>query len=118
MSVGTNIQTINYNHINIQPKVRTNFKAQTVSVQNYPPDTVEIAGKKKKLSIGAKIAIGVGTTLAVLVGGAYAISKHQTYKLQKLYKEKLVPKIFDKELTFTEAKTKEDAINACMKSLN
>ncbi len=110
MSVGTNIQTINYNNINIQPKVRTNFKAQTVSVQNYPPDTVEIAGKKKKLSLGAKIAIGVGTTLAVLVGGAFAISKHQTNKLQRLYKEKLVPKIFDKELTFTEAKTKEDAL--------
>ena len=110
MSVGTNIQAVNYNNINIQPKVRTNFKAQTVPVQNYPPDTVEIAGKKKKLSLGAKLAIGFGTTLAVIVGGAYAISKHQTYKLQKLYKEKLVPKIFDKELIYTEATTKEDAL--------
>ena len=86
------------------------FQGAANAIKTLPNDTVEINGKKKKLSIGAKIAIGVGTTLAVLVGGAYAISKHQTYKLQKLYKEKLVPKIFDKELTFTEAKTKEDAL--------
>ena len=86
------------------------FQGAANAIKTLPNDTVEIDGKKKKLSIGAKIAIGVGTTLAVLVGGAYAISKHQTHKLQRLYKEKLVPKIFDKELTFTEAKTKEDAL--------
>ena len=109
MSVSINSQTTNIN--NIQPKAQTAFRAQTAPVKDYPPDTVAIySKKKKKVGLGTKIAIGIGATLAVLIGGIYAISKHQTNKLQRLYKEKLVPKIFDKELTFIEAKTKDDAL--------
>ena len=92
--------------------------ANTVSSSNVlekspSADTVEISSKKEKkkgLSTGAKVAIGVGSVLTLIVGGAFAISKHQTNKLQKLYKEKLVPKIFDKELTYNKDLSKEDAI--------
>ena len=66
MSVGTNIQTVNFNN-NIQPKMQTNFKAQSSSVKDYPPDTVEISGKKKAgMSTGAKFGIGIG--LASIIG--------------------------------------------------
>ena len=47
MSASTSIQTINANN-KIQPKVNTTFMAQSAPIKDYPPDTVEINGKKKK----------------------------------------------------------------------
>lgn len=44
MSAGTNIQTVNINS-KIQPEVQKNLRAKAPSVQDYPPDTVEISGK-------------------------------------------------------------------------
>ena len=35
MSVGTNIQTVNFNN-NVQPKMQTNFRAQSSPVKDYP----------------------------------------------------------------------------------
>lgn len=70
MSVGTSIQTINANNA-IQPKVNTSFKVQSVSVKDYPPDIVEINGKKKTgMSTGAKVGIGLGIigTIALAIG--------------------------------------------------
>lgn len=70
MSVSTNIQTINANNT-FQPKVNTTFKAQSVPVKDYPPDTVEINGKKKTgMSKGAKVGFGIGVigTLALAIG--------------------------------------------------
>ena len=45
MSIGVNSQITNIN--NIQPKAQVSFRAQTTPVKDYPPDTVEISGKKK-----------------------------------------------------------------------
>ena len=60
MSVGTNIQSVNLNN-NVQPKMRTNFRAQNAPFKDYPPDTVEINGKTKTgMSDGAKVGIGLG----------------------------------------------------------
>ena len=82
------------------------------TAQTVPTDTVEISTKpqKKKRGIGKKILIGVGATVGALVLSALLIAKHKTVKLEKLYKEKLVPQIFEKELTFTEATTKDEAL--------
>ena len=72
MSIGVNSQITNIN--NIQPKTQVAFGAQTAPVKDYPPDTVEISGKKKGLSTGAKWGIGLGLT--ALVGlGACLISR-------------------------------------------
>ena len=70
MSVGTSIQTINANNA-IQPKVNNSFKAQSVSVKDYPTDIVEINGKKKTgMSTGTKVGIGLGIigTIALAIG--------------------------------------------------
>ena len=77
-----------------------------------PQDSVEISTnpKKKKRSIGKKIAIGLATTAGAVVVFALAFAKHQSVKLNKLYDEKLIKKIFDKELAFKEATTKEEAV--------
>lgn len=75
MSVDTNIQTVNFNN-NVQPKMQTNFRAQSSPVKDYPPDTVEINGKKKtgisngaKWGIGAVAILGLGTLAYVLSKG-------------------------------------------------
>ena len=88
------------------------FQGAAAAIETLPEDKVEVAdkAKKKKRSLGARIAIGLGITLAAVATAYIAICKHQTNKLQRLYKEKLVPKIFDKEITFTEATTKEEAL--------
>lgn len=78
MGMGTNIQAINYNN-NIQPKFQMNFRAQTIPVQDYPPDTVEINGKVKAgMSNGTKAAIGAGvvTALAVCADFLFCKGKH------------------------------------------
>ena len=72
MSISLNSQTTNIN--NIQPKPQTAFRAQTTPVKDYPPDTVEIQGKKKGLSTGAKWGIGLGLTALTGIG-AYLISR-------------------------------------------
>ena len=74
MSVGTNIQTINFNKP-VQQNAQMTFKSQTAPFKDYPPDTVEINGKKKTgMSNDAKWGIG---TVAVLGLGtlAYFLSK-------------------------------------------
>ena len=108
MSIGLNNQTTNIN--NIQPKVQVAFKAQTTPVKNYPSDTVEIQGKKKKLSIGAKISIGVGVLLAGTIATIAILSKRMPKHIEKLYKEKLIPKTFDKKLVYKDATTIEEGI--------
>lgn len=96
MSVGTNIQTVNFN--NIQPKMQTNFKAQSSPVKDYPTDTVEINGKKKNgMSNGAKVGIGLGIlgTAALAIGliakgrGSQAkeVVKHIDFKPAKTIEE-------------------------------
>lgn len=87
------------------------FQGAANAIKTLPNDTVEINGKKKSgMSTGAKVGLGILGTVAGLCIAGVAISRHQTSKLEKLYKEKLVPKIFDKEIQFTDAKTKDEAI--------
>ena len=87
------------------------FQGAANAIKTLPNDTVEINGKKKTgMSTGAKVGLGILGTVAGLCIAGVAISRHQTSKLEKLYKEKLVPKIFDKEIQFTDAKTKDEAI--------
>jgi len=87
-----------------------NFRGKS---NNLTQDTVELsssAPKKKKLGAGAKIAIGIVSGVAVLLGTMVAVSKLQTNRLTKLYKEKLVPKVFDKKLVFKEASSRDEAV--------
>ena len=87
------------------------FQGAANAIKTLPNDTVEINGKKKTgMSSGAKVGLGILGTVATLCIAVVAISKHQRIKLEKLYKEKLVSKIFDKEIQFTDAKTKDEAI--------
>lgn len=98
MSVGTNIQTVNLNN-NVQPKMQTNFRAQSSPVKDYPPDTVEINGKKKNgLSNGAKAGIGLGIlgTAALAIG---LIMKSRGSQAKEVIKH----------IDFKEAKTIEEA---------
>lgn len=108
MSIGVNSQITNIN--NIQPKAQVSFRAQTTPVKDYPPDTVEISGKKKGLSTGAKWGIALGILATGTIATLAILSKRMPKHLEKLYKEKLVPKTFDKELVYKEAVTKEEAI--------
>ncbi len=65
MSVGTSIQTINFNKP-VQQKAQMTFRSQAVPFKDYPPDTVEINGKKKTgMSNGAKWGIGTGVVLGL-----------------------------------------------------
>ena len=106
--------SIKINNIEKFQEITSDQKNKAIAFKSepIPQDTVELSNKekKKKLSIAAKIGIGIGATIFCVVGTMYAISKHQMYKLNKLYKEKLIPKIFDKKINFTEAKTKEEAL--------
>ena len=97
MSVGTNIQTVNFNN-NVQPKMQTNFRAQSSPVKDYPPDTVEINGKNKTgMSNGAKVGIGLGilgaAALAIgliakgRVSQAKEVVKHIDFKEAKTFEE-------------------------------
>lgn len=81
------------------------------SAQN-PQDTVEISTKpkKKKRSLGAKIAIALGSTVGALVIFALAFAKHQSIKLNKLYQEKLVLSNLPEKIDFKPAKTVEEGI--------
>ncbi len=72
MSIGVNSQITNIN--NIQPKSQVAFRAQTTPIKDYPPDTVEIQGKKKGLSTGAKWGIGLGLTALTGIG-LYLLTK-------------------------------------------
>ena len=97
MSVGTNIQTINLD--NVQPKMQTNFRSQSSPVKDYPPDTVEINGKKKTgMSNGAKVGIGLGILgAAVLAIGL--IAKGRGFQAKEVVKH----------IDFKPAKTIEEA---------
>lgn len=89
----------------------TSFRGNVT--QPIPQDTVELSTQpkqKKKRSVGKKILIGLGITASAVVVAALAYAKHQAVKLDKLYNEKLVKKLVDKEIVFTEAATKEEAI--------
>lgn len=108
MPVGTNIQTINFN--NVQPKIQTNFRSQSSPVKDYPPDTVEINGKKKtgmsngaKLGIGAVAVLGLGTLAYVLTRG-----KAGSKQVQQLAEH----------IDFQEAKTMEEAIKFAKDKFN
>lgn len=81
------------------------------SAQNIQ-DTVEISTKpkKKKRSLGAKIAIALGSTVGALVIFALAYAKHQSIKLNKLYQEKLVLSNLPEKIDFKPAKTVEEGI--------
>ena len=94
MSVGTNFQTVN--NITVQPIVQTSFRAQSSPVKDYPPDTVEINGKKKGLSIGKKVGIGVLGITAIVIG---FIAK----------KTKQITKVAE-HINFQEAKSIEEAM--------
>ena len=98
MSVGTNIQTINFNKP-VQQNVQMTFRSQTVPVKDYPPDTVEINGKKKGLSKGAKVGIGLGLlgTVALAIG---LIAKGKGSQAKQLAEH----------IDFKEAQTLKDAI--------
>lgn len=98
MSVGTNIQTVNFNN-NVQPKMQTNFRAQSLPVKDYPPDTVEINGKKKTgMSNGAKVGIGLG------ILGAAALAIGLIAKGRGSQAKEVV-----KHIDFKKAKTIEEA---------
>lgn len=97
MSVGTNIQTINFNKP-VQQNAQMTFRSQTTQVKDYPPDTVEINSKKKTgMSTGAKVGIGLGIlgTVALAIGlmvkgrGSQAkeVVKHIEFKEAKTFEE-------------------------------
>lgn len=96
MSVGTNIQTINFNKP-IQQNAQMTFKSQTVPVKDYSPDTVEINGKKKtRMSNGAKIGIGALGIATIVIG----IVARKTKQLKQVAEH----------IDFKEAKSIEEAI--------
>ena len=90
MSVGTNIQSVNFNN-NVQPKMQTNFRAQAPPVKDYPSDTVEINGKKKTgISNGAKLGIGLGILTIGTFIAAIALNKINKVtptKLQQVFND-------------------------------
>lgn len=106
MSVGTNIQTINFN-MPVQQDVQTTFRAQTVPVKDYPSDTVEINGKKKTgMSNGKKIGIGLG------IFGATALAIGLIVKGRGSQAKEVI-----KHIDFKEAKTLEEAKKYAKKEL-
>ena len=98
MSIGVNSQITNIN--NIQPKAQVAFRAQTAPVKDYPSDTVEIQGKKKGLSKGAKWGIGLGLTALVGLGACLISRGRVGTKSAKQIAE---------HIDFKEAKTLEEA---------
>ena len=99
MSVGANIQTINLN--NVQSKMQTNFRSQSSPVKDYPPDTVEINGKKETgMSSGTKWGISLGlVTLGTILAIALTRGKGASKEIKQLAEH----------LEFKEAKTMEEA---------
>ena len=85
MSVGTNIQTINFNKP-VQQNTQTTFRSQTVPVKDYPPDAVEINGKKKSgMSNSVKWGIGIGlATLGTILAIALTKGKGATKEIKQL----------------------------------
>ena len=106
MSVGTNIQTLNFN--NIQQKNSVNFRAATIP--NMPNDTVEIQGKKQSMSKGTKIGIGIVGTLLVAIGATVAGIRYYPKMLEKFYKKNLVKVNLPEKIDFKKANTLEEAI--------
>ena len=92
MSVGTNIQTINFNK-HIQQNKPITFRSQTVPVENYQQDTVEFEKKKQYLSVGVKAAIGIGVATFLAVGADFIFGKGKHVKnlLGKLKGNKVKP---------------------------
>ena len=117
--MGADIQTINFND-NIQPKVQTNFRAQTTSVQNYPYDTVEINGKTKAgMSAEAKVGIGLGIITAIGIAIA-CMYKHRRLPvgndLEKFYSKNAKLSQLAEHIDFKEAKTVEEGIEFIRKN--
>lgn len=94
MSVGTNIQTINFNK-HIQQNKPITFRSQTVPVENYQQDTVEFEKKKQYLSVGIKAAIGIGVATFLAVGADFIFGKGKHVKnlLGKLKGNKVKPEV-------------------------
>ena len=104
-----NIPDISYLALNYN-SAPVNFRGNQINT--LKADTVELSTKpkKKKRSIGAKIAIGLGSTVGALAIFAFAFSKHQSIKLNKLYDEKLVLSNLPEKIEFKPAKTLEEGI--------
>ena len=100
MSVGTNIQTINFNKP-AQQNAQMTFKSQAAAVKDYPPDTVEINGKKKtRMSNGVKWGIGLGlATIGTILAIALTRGKGAAKEIKQLAEH----------IEFKEAKTMEEA---------
>jgi len=90
MSVSTNIQTINFNKP-VQQNAQKTFRSQTVPARDYPPDAVEINGKKKSgMSNGAKLGIGLGILTVGTFIAAIALNKINKVtptKLQQVFND-------------------------------
>ncbi len=83
-------------------------------------DTVEISSKKEKkkgLSTGAKWGIGLGILATGAIAAFAIITKQMPKHLEKLYKEKLVPKTFGEKLVYDNNMSKEDAIKYAKETL-
>ena len=113
MSVGTNIQTINYSN-NMQPKVQTNFKAHTAPVQDYPPNTVEINSKKKTgMSTCTKLGISFGSLVLLGLGARFGYKKF----LNNIYSKKLKISDLPEKIVFNKATSKEEALKYARETL-
>ena len=92
----------------------TTSHTASTSFKAAQPDVVQISAenqiKKEKGNKGLKILAGVGAGLTLMVGTAIAIAYHQSNKIAKLYKDKLVLSNLAEHIEFKEAKTVEEGI--------
>ena len=105
------------NNINIKTDsinaVETSSNTQTIpKTEPYPNDSVELSTKKEntKKSTLKKIGIGLAAAATALVTTVLLFAKHQSNKISKLYKEKLVLSNLAEKIDFKEAKTLEEGI--------
>lgn len=96
MTIITNSPLTNYNNAAIQKNV-VSFKAATIpDIQN---DTIEIQGKKRGLSKGAKIGIGLGAVGSIAIAIALLAKGKSSQAKEAL-----------QHLDFKEAKNIEEAV--------
>ena len=90
----------------------TNFRGATASSLERTPDSdlVEFDKKTRKKSKLAKWLIGIGGTLGVLSAAGLCLMKHDSSKIAKLCKEKIVLSKLPEHIEFKEAKTVEEGL--------
>jgi hypothetical protein len=105
----------NYTKFRGNNSTATNPSAPSKLERNPQSDVVELQNKqqqiqKNKLSPFQKTGLLVAGSLGTIILGGIAIAKHQTNKLEKLYKENIVFKNLAEHIDFKEATTVEEGI--------